>query len=63
MIAAIYGMSIMLILPIGHVPDEFSHEAKCYAMSEGYRNTTDNRRLVDLPEETSNLFAFFLRIL
>lgn len=58
-IAVIYGISMMLILPIGHVPDEFAHEAKCYAMSEAYANTTGNRYAVWLPKETSETFAFF----
>lgn len=58
-IAVIYGVSMILILPIGHVPDEFAHEAKCYAMSEGYANTTRDRYAVWLPKETSETFAFF----
>lgn len=58
-VAVVYGVSMMLILPIGHVPDEFAHEAKCYAMSEGYANTTSDRYAVWLPKETSETFAFF----
>lgn len=60
-IAVIYGISMLLILPIGHVPDEFAHEAKCYAMAEAYANTTGNRYAVWLPKETSETFAFFAK--
>lgn len=57
-IALIYGISMLLILPIGHVPDEFAHEAKCYAMAEAYTNTQDEVYVL-LPKEANEALSFF----
>lgn len=55
---AVFGTAILLLLPIGHVPDEFSHQAKTYAIAEGYDNV-DELNYIHFPSTEQQLLEHY----